>query len=72
MAQGTSLAYCSTGACADSSSFTRYGEAFGPGDTVHALVDLNAQPSVLQGEGGPSVAFGKNGRFLGIMKVRGS
>jgi heterogeneous nuclear ribonucleoprotein U-like protein 1 len=53
-----SYGYGGTGKYSKNSKFTTYGEPYGEGDVIGALLDLDAKP--------PSMSFTKNGKWLGV------
>ncbi|KAL3877155.1 hypothetical protein ACJMK2_034903 [Sinanodonta woodiana] len=53
-----SYGYGGTGKFSTNNKFTNYGERFGVGDVIGAMLDLDSRP--------PSLSFTKNGRWLGV------
>lgn len=53
-----SYGYGGTGKYSKNNKFVNYGESFGEGDVIGALLDLDAKP--------PSMSFTKNGKWLGV------
>lgn len=53
-----SYGYGGTGKFSKNCKFSNYGEPYGEGDVVGALLDLDAKP--------PSMSFTKNGKWLGV------
>lgn len=53
-----SYGYGGTGKFSRNNKFSNYGEPYGEGDVIGALLDLDAKP--------PSMSFTKNGKWLGV------
>jgi heterogeneous nuclear ribonucleoprotein U-like protein 1 len=53
-----SYGYGGTGKFSVNSKFKNFGEQFGAGDVIGALLDLDARP--------PSISYSKNGQWLGV------
>ena len=53
-----SYGFGGTGKFSTNSKFSNYGQRFGQGDVITAMVDLDARP--------PNMSFAKNGRWLGV------
>ena len=53
-----SWGYGGTGRFSTNNKFAPYGETYGVGDVVAALLDLDSRP--------PTISFAKNGRWLGV------
>lgn len=53
-----SYGYGGTGKFSQNSKFATYGEKFGQGDVIGALLDMDTQP--------PTISYMKNGQWLGI------
>ena len=53
-----SFGFGGTGKFSANCRFSNYGQTFGIGDVVMALLDLEAKP--------PNISFAKNGRWFGV------
>ncbi|VDI10442.1 heterogeneous nuclear ribonucleoprotein U-like protein 1 [Mytilus galloprovincialis] len=56
-----SYGYGGTGKFSKNCKFSNYGEQYGEGDVIGALLDLDAKP--------PSMSFTKNGKWLGVAET---
>lgn len=55
-----SFGFGGTGKFSDNNKFRNYGERFGVGDVIGALLDLDSRA--------PNISYAKNGRWLGVAK----
>lgn len=59
-----SFGFGGTGKFSANCRFSNYGQMFGKGDVITALLDLESRP--------PAISFAKNGRWFGVAHKLGS